>query len=51
MDLDEIMLSAFEYTMILAVPITVLTVAALSDEIFFLVKRAVSTNVRRHRSR
>ncbi len=49
--MEDVFLSAYEYSMILAVPILLFTVAALSDEIIFLVKRAVITRVQRNRRR
>ncbi|WP_232700218.1 hypothetical protein [Brevibacillus daliensis] len=47
--MDEVFLESFEYAMILAVPITLLTVAALADELILLVRRSVIPYVRKRR--
>ncbi|WP_181023676.1 hypothetical protein [Brevibacillus laterosporus] len=47
--MSDVFLTAFEYAAILTVPITLLTVVALADELTLLVKRAVAPYVRKRR--
>lgn len=47
--MSDVFLAAFEYAAILTVPITLLTVVALADELTLLVKRAVAPHVRKRR--
>ena len=46
--MEDVFLSAFEYTMILAVPITLFTITALSDEIILIIKKAVIPKINRN---
>lgn len=47
----EVFKSAFDYLSIIMVPMTCLTIVALADEVFILVKRAVMAGQVRSRRR
>lgn len=49
MEMDDVFLAASEYMGIIGVPITLITVAALADEIILLTKRSVLPYVRRRK--
>lgn len=49
--MDDVFEQAFDYVSVIAAPIFCLTVVALADEIFWLVKRSVTAAKARRRYR